>query len=126
MNMEPNISNPGSPPPVPALPNESQTRIATRPLYWSVLRELWENESIYIAPAIVAAVLLAASPPVFALAHYAILDMTFTAFLFGDAWGAILALIVFLVVGWLWFVLPLAGKRRARVERAGDLVRPAR
>src|SRR3954470_22695922 len=31
----------------------------------------------------VAAVLLAASPPVFALAHYAILDMTFTAFLFG-------------------------------------------
>ena len=58
MNMEPNISNPGSPPPVPALPNESQTRIATRPLYWSVLRELWENKSIYIAPAIVAAVLL--------------------------------------------------------------------
>ena len=30
----------------------------------------------------IAAVLLAASPPVFALAHYAILDMTFTAFLF--------------------------------------------
>ena len=58
MNMEPNISNPGSPTPAPALPNESQTRIATRPLYWSVLRELWENKSIYIAPAIVAAVLL--------------------------------------------------------------------
>ncbi|HUK35124.1 MAG TPA: glycosyltransferase family 39 protein, partial [Vicinamibacterales bacterium] len=31
----------------------------------------------------VAALLLAASPPVFALAHYAILDMAFTAFLFG-------------------------------------------
>jgi 4-amino-4-deoxy-L-arabinose transferase-like glycosyltransferase len=30
-----------------------------------------------------AALLLAASPPVFALAHYAILDMTFAAFLFG-------------------------------------------
>ena len=58
MNMEPNISNPGSPPPVPALPNESQTRIATRPLYWSVLRELWENKSIYIAPSIVAGVIL--------------------------------------------------------------------
>jgi ABC-2 type transport system permease protein len=38
--------------------NESQTRIVTRPLYWSVLRELWENKSIYIAPAIVATVLL--------------------------------------------------------------------
>src|SRR6266480_3300023 len=28
----------------------------TRPLYWSVWRELWENRSIYIAPLIVAAV----------------------------------------------------------------------
>jgi ABC-2 type transport system permease protein len=30
----------------------------TRPFYWSVLRELWENHSIYIAPAIVAAIIL--------------------------------------------------------------------
>ena len=30
--------------------------VATRPLYWSVRRELWENRSIYIAPLIVAAV----------------------------------------------------------------------
>jgi ABC-2 type transport system permease protein len=30
----------------------------TRPLYWSVWRELWENRSIYIAPLIVAAVQL--------------------------------------------------------------------
>src|ERR1700682_2983797 len=29
---------------------------ATRPFYWSVWRELWENHSIYIAPLIVAAV----------------------------------------------------------------------
>jgi ABC-2 type transport system permease protein len=29
---------------------------ATRPFYWSVKRELWENRSIYIAPLIVAAV----------------------------------------------------------------------
>lgn len=28
----------------------------TRPMYWSVWRELWENRSIYIAPLIVAAV----------------------------------------------------------------------
>src|SRR5436305_13320064 len=28
----------------------------TRPFYWSVRRELWENRSIYIAPLIVAAV----------------------------------------------------------------------
>lgn len=29
-----------------------------RPLYWSVRRELWENRSVYIAPVIVAAVVL--------------------------------------------------------------------
>ncbi len=31
---------------------------ATRPFYWSVWRELWENHSIYIAPSIVAAIIL--------------------------------------------------------------------
>jgi ABC-2 type transport system permease protein len=31
---------------------------ATRPLYWSVRRELWENRSIYIAPLAVASVAL--------------------------------------------------------------------
>lgn len=32
--------------------------VATRPLYWSVWRELWENHSIYVAPSIVAAIIL--------------------------------------------------------------------
>src|ERR1700745_145700 len=44
---------------VPGLPVESTVtdrRYSTRPLYWSVWRELWENRSIYIAPLIVAAV----------------------------------------------------------------------
>jgi ABC-2 type transport system permease protein len=36
----------------------SSNAAATRPFYWSVLRELWENHSIYIAPAIVAAIVL--------------------------------------------------------------------
>jgi ABC-2 type transport system permease protein len=31
---------------------------ATRPLYWSIRRELWENRSIYIAPLVAAAVFL--------------------------------------------------------------------
>jgi len=31
---------------------------ATQPLYWSVRRELWENRSIYVAPLIVAVVVL--------------------------------------------------------------------
>jgi ABC-2 type transport system permease protein len=44
---------------VPELPIESAVidrRYRTRPFYWSVWRELWENHSLYIAPLIVAAV----------------------------------------------------------------------
>ena len=51
MNSPPNTA--------PESPNESQgvaAISATRPFYWSVWRELWENRSIYIAPLIVAAV----------------------------------------------------------------------
>src|SRR5437660_10355336 len=33
-------------------------RSATRPFYWSIWRELWENRSIYVAPLIVAVVVL--------------------------------------------------------------------
>src|SRR5436853_7768347 len=33
-------------------------RATTQPMYWSVLREVWENKSIYIAPSIVSAVIL--------------------------------------------------------------------
>src|SRR6266851_2876831 len=41
------------------LPNELRTaRRATPTFYWTVKRELWENKSIYIAPLIVAAVIL--------------------------------------------------------------------
>ncbi len=38
----------------------SALRLAMRPLYWSVRRELWENRSIYIAPVAVAGVMLVA------------------------------------------------------------------
>jgi ABC-2 type transport system permease protein len=48
---------------VPELPVDSQvitpaTLSATRPMYWSVRRELWENRSIYVAPLAVAATVL--------------------------------------------------------------------
>jgi ABC-2 type transport system permease protein len=36
----------------------SAVRSTTQPMYWSVLREIWENKSIYIAPSIVAGVIL--------------------------------------------------------------------
>ena len=39
-------------------PIASSPGFATRPFYWSVRRELWENRSIYIAPLIAAGVVL--------------------------------------------------------------------
>jgi ABC-2 type transport system permease protein len=49
--------------PAPESPLDSQrvapaAMAATRPLYWSVRRELWENRSIYIAPLVAAAVVM--------------------------------------------------------------------
>ena len=40
---------------------KSAATLPTRPLYWSVRRELWENRSIYLAPLVVMAVVLLAS-----------------------------------------------------------------
>jgi ABC-2 type transport system permease protein len=44
--------------PSDAVPELPVTLPETRPLYWSVRRELWENRSIYLAPLVVAAVAL--------------------------------------------------------------------
>jgi ABC-2 type transport system permease protein len=51
-------STPGESPANSELPAPSSSATATRPFYWSVLRELWENHSIYIAPSIVSAIIL--------------------------------------------------------------------
>jgi ABC-2 type transport system permease protein len=54
MNPLPGISpqSPFDPPPAAAPLSE------TRPMYWSVRRELWENRSLYLAPLLVTAVVL--------------------------------------------------------------------
>jgi ABC-2 type transport system permease protein len=55
------MNNPSNALPEPALDSQviaPAAMAATRPLYWSVRRELWENRSIYIAPLAVAAVIL--------------------------------------------------------------------
>ena len=43
---------------LPLVSQSPATLSVTRPFYWSVRRELWENRSIYIAPLAVAAVML--------------------------------------------------------------------
>src|SRR5882672_5246521 len=55
---------------------------ATRPLYWSIRRELWENRFIYIAPLAVASVVL------FAFSVSAILGIWESALRIGLAHGA--------------------------------------
>ncbi len=55
------MSTPTSALPEPALekPVEAPAALSpTRPLYWSIRRELWENRSIYVGPLIAAAVFL--------------------------------------------------------------------
>src|SRR5438445_6766982 len=53
MNTSPN-NTPGS----AGVSDPGYSSATTRPLYWSVRRELWENRSIYAAPLIVAVVVL--------------------------------------------------------------------
>ncbi len=47
--------------PVDSQGSAPEVMAATRPMYWSVRRELWENRSIYIAPLLVTAVVLFAT-----------------------------------------------------------------
>src|SRR6185437_7105667 len=47
------VSDPGYSSPTPGY-----DRSSTQPFYWSVRRELWENRSIYVAPLLVAVVML--------------------------------------------------------------------
>jgi ABC-2 type transport system permease protein len=49
------LSNPVAEPEVHAAPAAPAAPPRTRPFYWSLRRELWENRSIYLAPAGVAA-----------------------------------------------------------------------
>jgi len=44
--------------PLNSTPVALEAVVATRPVYWSVRRELWENRSLYLAPAIVASFVL--------------------------------------------------------------------
>ena len=52
------MNMPSNPVPESAAANAPDYRPTTRPFYWSVWRELWENRSIYVAPILVAVVVL--------------------------------------------------------------------
>ena len=55
------MNSPSNTPDLPAnsgVGDSGYNRSSKQPFYWSVRRELWENRSIYVAPLIVAVVVL--------------------------------------------------------------------
>ena len=92
----------------------------TRTLYWSVRRELWENRSIYLAPAITAAVVVFAIlvgtiwPPriIRAGSGHAIPAATLHTLPYGIAAAAIM--LIGIVVGVFYCLGALQGERRDR------------
>jgi ABC-2 type transport system permease protein len=94
---------------------------AARPFYWSVRRELWENRSIYIAPLIVAAVVLFGS----FVGSFHLPDRRRLAMLLDPAHrrgaielpydiAAMIIIVTALVVGFFYCLDALYGERRER------------
>jgi ABC-2 type transport system permease protein len=109
---------------VPGLPVEStvtERRYSTRPFYWSVRRELWENRSIYIAPLIVAAVQVFG----FAISTIGLADRRRAVLLFDPAHqraaieqpydlAAMMMIFIVFIVGVFYCLDALHGERRDR------------
>ena len=94
---------------------------ATRPFYWSVRRELWENRSIYIAPLIVAVVLVfgfAISTIGLAERRSAVLllDPAAQRARIGEPYDGAVTMLIFtvLIVGVFYCLDALQGERRDR------------
>ena len=103
------------------IPPVASTPARTRPLYWSVRRELWENRSIYLAPLIAAAVMLfgfwtrAFHLPARMRAAEAMDSVTQTNLLATPyAFSAALIMFAGLLVGWFYCLDALHGERRDR------------
>jgi len=106
----------------PIVPVEAAAgRSRTQPLYWSVRRELWENRSIYIAPAAVAAVVLlgvlVGSINLHRAAHLvSTLDASKRAIAFGVPFegAAAIIMIASFIVAFFYCLGALQGERRDR------------
>jgi len=103
---------------LPTLPPRILSK--TRPFYWSVRRELWENRSIYVAPAATAAIVLAGLliGAINLPHHHLVVSMDDSspgkaAGIPFEAAGAII-LIASFVVGFFYCLGALQGERRDR------------
>jgi len=110
---------------MPEFPGDTQASApavisATRRMYWSVRRELWENRSLYLAPLAVAALILVASligtihlpaklsdPALDPMQQQELIEQPYT-------FAALLLMFTTLVVGVFYCVDALQGERRDR------------
>jgi ABC-2 type transport system permease protein len=108
MNAEMNTvpESPLAPAPVPE----------TRPMYWSIRRELWENRSIYIAPLVIAGVVLVGFLIATIGRAMAIIDPTQRAAVLAERHGFATGLMMAaaFVVGVFYCLDALHGERRDR------------
>jgi hypothetical protein len=90
---------------------------ATRPMYWSIRRELWENRSLYIAPIVVAGIaLFSFFVSSIRLLHKAHTVAGFDATQSSKPYSVVASLIIVsgFVVGFFYCVDALNGERRDR------------
>src|SRR2546430_17106632 len=96
-------------------------RVATRPFYWSICREVWENHSIYIAPLIVSGIILFGS----FVGAFHLAGRRHNAFLLDPAarraaiaapsdMAAIMIILTAVIVGLVYCHDPVFGERRDR------------
>jgi ABC-2 type transport system permease protein len=111
-------------------PSPSSSVVATdlaarvRPFYWSVRRELWENRSIYLAPAAVSIIILLSAlvslmrAPVDAIPFHRLLEVSphylriASLSLYGVITGTLA--VTAAIVGWFYCLDALSGERRER------------
>ncbi len=106
-----------------AAPAPPSARHPTRPFYWSLRRELWENRSIYIAPLVAAGVVLfgvlisGLHPPNLTYVHNGVVHMRGPMVLPAAAAFAFAAFVVFatsVIVGVFYCLAALNAERRDR------------
>jgi ABC-2 type transport system permease protein len=99
---------------IPAAPLPPTTQ--TRPMYWSIRRELWENRSIYIAPLIIAGVVLIGFLIATIGRAMAIVDPAQKAAVLAERnhFAAVLMIAAAFVVGVFYCLDALYGERRDR------------
>src|SRR5687767_1298610 len=123
VNLDSNADMSGSPNPSASV-TSADMAARVRPFYWSLRRELWENRSIYIAPAAVALIILFSAlvslirMPQDAVPFQRLIDLSPAYFRIAGLglYGVICSILAITagIVGWFYCLDTLSGERRDR------------